>query len=153
MTFLTVQITGVDALKAKLTPVLYQGAVTELLTSLALIGERTARIEAPKDTSAGARSIVSEVQPMMAMVYTPLAYMRVMNDGRAPGARMPPPDALAGWAQRHGFTGSLFVLARSIGRRGIKGVHFMEKARDAVVAAMPAEIEKAARKVVEQWRG
>ncbi len=126
---------------------------SELLTSLALLGERAARENAPKDTSALARSILSDVHPTTARVYSTLGYASVMEYGRTPGARMPPPAALEGWARRHGFTGSLFVLARSIGRRGIKGRFFFQKARDAVIAAMPEEVAKAAQKVVDAWRG
>lgn len=147
----TVTVEGLDRLKAKLTPALYLRAVADLLTNASLLAERIARQEAPKDTSALARSITSDVQPMSARVFSTLAYAVPVEFGRRPGARPPPSQALAGWAKRHGFTGSLFVLARSIGRKGIKARPFMAKAKTAVEAALPGFIAAAARKVESTW--
>lgn len=151
-TILTVTITGLDALKAKLTPALYLDAVKDVLTNASLLAERVARQEAPKDTSALARSITSDVQPMSARVFSTLAYAVPVEVGRQPGQRPPPSAALEGWAKRHGFTGSLFVLARSIGRKGIKARPFMAKAKTAVESAMPGFIQQAASKVGATWK-
>ena len=46
-------------------------------------------------------------------------YSLFVETGRRPG-KMPPPDALAGWARRHGLGGLEFVIARAIGKRGIR---------------------------------
>lgn len=48
--------------------------------------------------------------------------------GRRPGRRPPPTGALRGWAQRHGIPadpGTLFLIARAIGRRGIRPRPFL----------------------------
>jgi len=64
-------------------------------------------------------------------------YPEVMEFGRKPGAKMPPPAALERWVQLQlkvpkGLSkGVAFVVARSIGRKGIKGRRFMTKAVDA----------------------
>ena len=108
-----------------------------LLKKASLFGERIAREGAPKDTVALARSIVSEASESSARVFSPLNYALPMEEGRRPGAPMPPPEALRGWARRHGFVGSLFVLARSIARRGIKGRFFLRAAKIKTEARMP----------------
>jgi glycyl-tRNA synthetase beta subunit len=108
-----------------------------LLKKASLFGERAAREGAPRDTSALARSIVSESSESSARVFTPLNYAMTVEEGRRPGAKMPPPEALRGWARRHGFQGSLFVLARAIARRGIKGRFFMKAATQKVNQKMP----------------
>lgn len=51
--------------------------------------------------------------------------------GRRPGAKAPPAAALQGWASRHGFSndrGALFLLARAIGRDGIKAKPWLKQA-------------------------
>ncbi len=61
---------------------------------------------------------------------------------------MPPPSSLAGWASRHGFPASaLFVLARAIGRRGIKGRFYMRAGKNAAQAKMPSLLAAMARKI------
>jgi hypothetical protein len=60
---------------------------------------------------------------------TPLLYGAVMEEGRTPGARMPPPDAIARWVElKMGPGVSPYVVARSIGRKGIKGRHMLRTA-------------------------
>jgi len=57
------------------------------------------------------------------VIYAPYVEM-----GRKPGATMPPVWAIEEWARRHGMAGLGFVIARAIGRRGIKGRHMLENA-------------------------
>lgn len=91
-----------------------------------------ARAYAPKDTGQLRASITARMDtqpiPRFSVVKTDLMYAQAVHEGRRPGAAMPPPNALAGWASRHGFHGSLFVLARAIGRRGIRARPFMTRA-------------------------
>lgn len=123
------------------------GAVIARTIQLAvLLAEQVAKDGAPRDTGTLGRSIVSDVQPMQARIYSPLVYAAVMEAGRRPGARMPPPAALAGWARRHGrdtSPGGLFVLARAIGRRGIAGRFFFRAAVQAVEAQLPSLLQRA----------
>ncbi len=131
---------------------LYAGPVEGGITKLSLLAERVARQGAPKDTSALARSIQTEKKPLFRRIHSPLVYHPVMEAGRRPGGRMPPPGALAGWARRKGYTGSLFVLARAIARRGIKGRFYMRAAAKSVRNALPEVLRDASRDIETRWR-
>lgn len=90
------------------------------------------------------RSIVSKVSSsvrgVVGSVFSSLTsekYPEVMEFGRRPGARMPPPSALERWVRLklgvppNRVAGVAFVIARSIARKGIKGRFFMKKGLDA----------------------
>jgi hypothetical protein len=63
--------------------------------------------------------LVGEVGPS-------LRYGLYVERGRPAGKKAPPKAALRGWARRHGIPESaLFVLARAIGREGIKARPFL----------------------------
>ena len=88
--------------------------------------EGSLRTEGPRDTGTGQRGfrVIAPTGRGFALegaVVNPLIHMAVLDVGRTPGAAPPPPAALSGWARRHGWTGSLFVLARAIGRAGWRG--------------------------------
>lgn len=55
-------------------------------------------------------------------------YASVVEWGRRPGRKAPPILVIAEWAKRKGITAPAFVIARSIGRKGIPGKHMFEKA-------------------------
>ena len=67
-------------------------------------------------------------------VFSSLPYAIVMDEGRTPGARMPPPAAIELWVQRKlGLTGTeaaraAFAIARSIGEKGIDPRAFADEA-------------------------
>lgn len=66
---------------------------------------------------------------LLGIVGNPLIYAEVIERGRRAGARMPPPDALRVWVERKmGPGASAFVVARSIGRKGIEGRQMLKKA-------------------------
>lgn len=97
-------------------------------------------------SSGGMEVTGATVEDLEGRVFSSLPYAIVMDQGRAPGARMPPPDALIPWVRRVMQVGGseeevravAFVVARSIGRKGIKGREFMahglEKAMPTVEA-------------------
>jgi hypothetical protein len=124
-------------------PNVIERPLTDLVRNAGLIAERAAREGMPKDTSEGARSIVSQVHGLEAKVTSPLVHVAVMDQGRAPGSRMPPPESLLGWMRRKGIPEEMaFPLARAIGRRGIKGRFFYAKAVKAVEADVPRLVSK-----------
>lgn len=58
-------------------------------------------------------------------------YADVMELGRRPGAPPPPTSVIAAWATRHGIAAeAAFVIARAIGRRGLKGHHMFQNAAE-----------------------
>jgi hypothetical protein len=55
------------------------------------------------------------------------AYAVVVHEGRRPGARMPPVEAIRGWLRRVGGDEQMaFPVARSIGRRGTRPLKYYE---------------------------
>lgn len=124
-------------------PDVIERPLTDLVRNAGLIAERAAREGMPKDTSEGARSIVSQVSGLEAKVSSPLVHVAVMDQGRSPGSRPPPPEALLGWMRRKGIPEEMaFPLARAIGRRGIKGRFFYAKGIKAVEADVPRLVNK-----------
>jgi len=154
---IAVEVSGLDQfLDNKTWAKVAERPIAKLLNTAALIAERTAREGAPSDTGALKRSLSVETRPLSARVFSVLPYAIVMEQGRRAGARMPPPSALAGWARRHPLKGggesSLFALARSIGRRGIKGRFFMKAAKDEVDRRWPTLLDGAAREIADRWK-
>ena len=73
--------------------------------------------------------VVATAGSVIGIVGNPLLYAEVIERGRRPGAPMPPPDALRTWVERKmGPEVSAFVVARSIGRKGIEGRQMLRKA-------------------------
>ena len=117
-------------------------AVERIVRDATLYGEALAKTYAPKDTGRGAGRIVSIIDGTRGEVRTNALYIAILEGdprfgpapygwARRPGARPPPPDALRGWLRRHGDFTTPYVLARSIGRKGIKGRgFFLRSARD-----------------------
>lgn len=92
-------------------------------------------------------------------VFSSLPHAIVMEEGRTPGARMPPLPAIALWAQRKLGLGveeaeaAAYVIARSIARKGIEGRHFAQKAVDQSGAQIDAIFEMFAQELVSRLQG
>lgn len=84
------------------------------------------------------RSVVTEVTPLLGKVRFPVAYAFTLNKGRKPGAKMPSTRQIAGLAPPE----LLWIVAKTISRRGIKGRFFVRKARKAVRLATPRALER-----------
>lgn len=115
-------------------PTLWQRAVMRQLTGwVAQRVQNESQRNAPVRTAGGQRSIATrEVRDGHEVVSD--LHMLVMDEGRRPGAAMPPVEPLERWGwlalkQR----GLGFVLARSIARKGIKPRRFFDKAVQRVV--------------------
>lgn len=77
----------------------------------------------------------------------------VVDQGRRPGAPMPPKGALLGWMSRHGVPERAeYPIRRAIGRRGIPATPFIEVSLERS-RAVPAEIEEVVQFVVRQFGG
>jgi hypothetical protein len=132
-----------------------RGALRAGLTKTVAFLERDLKPRMPRGaTGLGRQSIAGEVRlgtevglgVAMGMVGSPLKHVAVINDGRRPGQKAPPAEALELWvrrkirhSRRKGPRGGLrkltvseakglaFVIARKIGREGIEANEMFEK--------------------------
>lgn len=96
---------------------------TAMTTSLLLI-EGDARRGVKRDTGRLQNSIAHSISGtgLEGKVGPSVAYGLYVELGRRPG-KMPPLRAIEGWARRHGI--NPFLVARAIGRKGIKAQPFL----------------------------
>jgi hypothetical protein len=86
-------------------------------------------------------------------------YPSVMEFGRKKGAKMPPPKKLERWVQlvlkvpKNEIKGIAFVVARAIGKRGIKGKRFMQKGYNKAKSKVNKNFKKALNDVVRELAG
>ena len=88
--------------------------------------EAEAKDKAAVDTGNLRAQIFSRFEDsgLTGIVFTSPKYAPFVEFGRPPG-KQPPTEALEGWARRHNLQGLEFVIARAIGRRGLKPQPFM----------------------------
>lgn len=97
--------------------------------------EADAKRRVPTDTHNLQRSITHEVETgqegIVGRAGTNVEYAEAVEFGRRAGAAPPPSNALLGWMRRKGIDESLaFVIARSIGRKGIAPRPYMKPGYD-----------------------
>lgn len=121
----------------------------------------------PRDTGLMSQSIGAEVagdgrSVLIGPSPATLARTAVMEEGRRPGGRMPPVDALARWALRKGLVAGFvrqgrrrrakdegkrarsiaFAVARSIVKKGIKARRFFKRATPAIRGRAPQLVQQ-----------
>lgn len=137
---LAIEIKGLPSLRRAVSPERLGKEVGRMIDRSALVVEGRVRALSPRDTGGGARSwragTTAQGWDRLGSVRNKDTHMAVLNVGRRPGARMPPPHVLVPWLNRHGIPASAaFVVARAIGRRGVKKYKgFVDKA---VTASRP----------------
>jgi hypothetical protein len=146
----TVRIKGIKELLADVETLDQLKPLHRVLVDASRTAQETAQANSPTFSGGLRRSFVTEIEPLSARVSTPLGYARIMEFGRRPGGKQPPPNALRAWATAHGIANT-FVLARSIGKRGLKGRFFRRKARAAVRRQMPGLLDRMAREMEGDW--
>lgn len=97
--------------------------------------EADAKRRVPTDTHNLQRSITHEVTTQGTSIIgragTNQPYAEAVEKGRRAGAPPPPSNALLGWMGRKGIDPSLaFVIARSIGRKGIRPRPYLKPGYD-----------------------
>ena len=145
------RIPKMDALRRRIkTDVLLLKPVMRLVTKVALVQEREARIGAKPhggDTGGTARSIESVLPTITAPWVAVVGHDRPYVDlGRRAG-KMPPVAPIADWLRRHGSSLSPFMVARSIGKKGTKGLKFMKRGTDAAKRELPHLVDATIREV------
>jgi HK97 gp10 family phage protein len=151
---LTIQIVGADKLSASLgkaassvNPEL-KGALTKSL----LLIESDARRNAVRDTGRLQNSITHSISGngLEGKVGPSVAYGLYVEMGRRPG-KPPPIAAVAAWAQRHGI--NPFLVARAIGRKGIKARPFLVPAFEKNKGRIEQAFAAVGAKVLSQVKG
>ncbi|HXF71711.1 MAG TPA: hypothetical protein VNO79_03770, partial [Actinomycetota bacterium] len=88
---------------------------------------------------------------VVGIVGNPQIYSEVIERGRRPGARMPPPEALRTWVERKlGFDVSPFVIARSIAQKGIQPVRMLERAVESTRPAAQSLWDRVVSRLLEE---
>ena len=125
---------------------LMEGVMLSLLTRIGSAVSSEARLVAPQNTGRGLRTISPRiVHEGPASEIVAAGYMVVLDQGRMAGAPMPPVDDIETWVVQRAGRGSFgggklsdpkkarrvaFVVARSIGRKGIAArLFFLGSAR------------------------
>lgn len=120
-------------------------ALMSAVTEATLLLERVVKLATPIGVTGVARgSIAHQIRRGVAVqrgvriraeLGSPARHVPVLEAGRTPGRRRPPAEALELWVRRRlGITnrkearGVAFVIARSIGKKGFKGLEMFEKA-------------------------
>jgi len=97
----------------------------------------------------GIREVKTLGAEIIGRVGTKVKYAPYIEFGRRPG-KMPPVSVIEEWAKRHHMAGMGFVIARAIGRRGIKAKHVLENAAksqaNTVYRMISQAVERAAKK-------
>jgi hypothetical protein len=95
--------------------------------------------------------VIQNGTSLIGVLGNPQLYADVMEEGRTPGARMPPPDAIAAWvALKLGPDVDPFVVARSIGQKGIEGRRMLQKAQSITLSDRLAMRSSTMRRLVEE---
>jgi len=88
----------------------------------------------PRNTGQTAEGIYTEVngtsiKDLHGIVTSKDASFSILEYGRTPGGRMPPPEPIEQWAMAHGIDpDKVFPIQRAIARRGLPALHIMENA-------------------------
>lgn len=159
----SIEIQGVDELRGSLRRIRrLEPLRAEVLEPGAKLGQSVAKGAAPP--SAGQYNVRGDIRRRVtartARVFTTDGGARFIEYGRRPGLKLPPveggsvywSDHFRLWAAALGIPKSrLFVLARAIARRGLKGRFFMRAGREAVAAALPGFLNNCARAFEAIW--
>lgn len=153
---ITYEVTGLESLlqKAGASSALIGPALRRGLTRSALLVEGEAKRLVPVDTGNLRRTITHRVDsapiPTFAQIGTNAPYALYVHEGRKAG-KQPPVAALLGWARRH--KANPYLVARAIGRRGVKGRPFLKNALTAVRGQIDSALQQAAREIEARWGG
>lgn len=144
----SVKIIGIEKVVANATAYTEekQAAIKAIVNESALNIQTAARKRSPVDTGRLRSSINLKIldDGYAAEVAAEVFYAAFVEFGTSP--HFPPPNALAGWARRHGMKGKEFVIARGISRKGTPAQPFLfpsfEEERNKFVERLRAEMDK-----------
>lgn len=134
-----VRLTGFTELRAALQaagPLATQALASAMVTEmLAIVRRATTYVPANTGNLKGSGTVMPPEISGTRIIVTggfgnaASKYAIWVHEGRRPGGKAPPSDAIKQWLHDKGRDeGMAFVVARSIGRRGIKPTKFLERA-------------------------
>lgn len=140
-------------------------AMRSFMDRMSAIGQKKAKVEAPKDTGLLINSIqiIRDFRPPVFSggIETNLPYAIVQEEGRTPGEKAPPTFAIERWITRHRATFEFkgakelrslaFVVARSIGKKGFKGKFFFKAAEKAMRKKFSKQIKILGLQIQTAW--
>lgn len=135
-------------------PMLENELEIAMINSLAVL-QRDAMVATPVATGTLRRSYKLEPAPTAwsGTLVNRTPYAGYVEEGRRPGAPMPPKGALIAWMQNKGIDPSLeFVIRRAIARKGIKARHMMKNALDQNRDGIEAEFRAAIVRLADKLR-
>jgi HK97 gp10 family phage protein len=157
-----IEITGLEPLIARMQAgdQTIAGELREAMAiSMAQI-EADAKSAVPRDTGMLYRSIVSEVRsvaPLEGVVGVlrgpATGYARTVEEGRRPGAAPPPSEAIGRWLRRKGSNAPPYVVARSIGRRGIPARPYLRPAYERNAGRVKEHFQRVIERIVRRLAG
>jgi hypothetical protein len=111
------------------------------------LGEAKARRSARVDTGENRTSTKGLVRDLPngaeGVLEATSGHAAVMENGRRPGAKMPPRGVLLGWMGRHGIPERAeYAIRRAIAVKGIKADHNIEQTRDSLVPEIDADLRR-----------
>ena len=125
-------------------------AVHEITHLVARRVQREAQRRAPVRTGGGRRRIGVRANPKGHAIVADL-HMLVMDEGRRPGAAMPPVAPIERWARRKlGQRGLGYVIARSIALKGIKPRRFFAAAIRQVTVVEKPKLDRDVGRIVRR---
>jgi phage gpG-like protein len=153
MVAVTVDTSEIDDMArryAGLVPLMEKEFRVAMIRSTAQV-QHDAQVVVAVDTGTLRRSITTDVTPYVGRVGTNLLYGRVVEEGRRPGAAMPPAGVLTGWMQRHGMNPkNEYALRLKISRKGIKAKPYLVPALEQNRTAINKEFTLALGRVLTQ---
>jgi hypothetical protein len=154
---ITLEIIGADTLAKGLTraagtvlPTETKGAMEHSLLLIEADAKRGVKRDTGRLQNSITHSITGGGGNLTGKVGPSVSYGLYVERGRRPG-RPPPQSAVAGWARRHGV--SPFLVARAIGRRGVRPAPFLVPAYEKNRAKILELFARVGGKVVEAAAG
>jgi hypothetical protein len=147
-----VKAVGLDEIVNKTKPELYRKPLHDMFLRLGNLARNIAIRKAPRNTGELQRSIMADITPMSARIFSIKNYAVPVEMGRRKNSRMPPRGPIEAWLRSKGKDPrAWFVVARAIARRGIKGRFFMRAAYQAVAIKMPLALKTVERQIAASW--
>ena len=155
MSSITIDTSDLDPLFARCAnalPIVERHFGNAMVRSTAAV-QHDAMVLVPVDTGHLRRSITTDVTPFVGRVGTNVAYARPVEEGRRPGAPMPPRGVLLEWMRRHDIPAAAeFLVRRSIARKGIKArpylIPALERNEEGIRREFALAADKAAAEVL-----